>query len=59
MNFCPPVSCADFVSFYNQKIHISLFKTVIAGPLYKHIPIDIAEPGIAVTVILCVLCRQR
>jgi hypothetical protein len=55
MNFRTPFSCADFVSFNNWKIYISLFKTVVASPLYKHISIDIAQPGITVTVILCVL----
>jgi hypothetical protein len=55
MNFSTPFSRTDFISFDNRKIDISLFKTVVADSLDKHISIDIAQPGITVTVILCIL----
>ncbi len=59
MNFCPPVSCADFVSFDNGKIDISHFKTGVASSLDIHISIDVAQSGITFAVILCILRQNR
>jgi len=52
MNLCTSFSGSDFISLDKGQINDPFFISEIIGPLDEHISVDIAQPGITVTVII-------
>jgi hypothetical protein len=57
--FCQSLSCSYLLSLYKSKIYYSFLISQVFCPLYEDIPLDIAQTGIAVAVVLLASIRKR
>ncbi len=59
MDFCSAFARTEFIALDQDEVDDTFFKSLVSGSLDIHITVDIAQPGIAVTVVFSLGRREH